>query len=73
VDAQTILPGRKGCSPHMRKGIIPRMQSFGYGNQSHVKGLGKITISFEHSVSNVFLVDSLDYNMLSVSQLCTMG
>jgi hypothetical protein len=57
----------------MRKGIIPRIQSFRYGNQSHIKGLGKIVISSEHSISNVFLVDSLDYNMLSVFQLCTMG
>jgi hypothetical protein len=27
----------------------------------------------DHSISNVFLVDSLDYNLLSVSQLCKMG
>jgi hypothetical protein len=38
-----------------------------------VKGLGKIAISSDHSISNVFLVDSLDYNLLSVSQLCEMG
>jgi hypothetical protein len=38
-----------------------------------VKGLGKIVISPDHSISNVFLVDSLDYNSLSVSQLCKMG
>jgi transposase InsO family protein len=38
-----------------------------------VKGLGKIAISPDHSISNVFLIDSLDYNSLSVSQLCKMG
>jgi hypothetical protein len=38
-----------------------------------VKGLGKIAISPDHSISNVFLVDSLEYNLLSVSQLCKMG
>jgi hypothetical protein len=38
-----------------------------------VKGLCKIAISSDHSISNVFLVDSLDYNLLSVSQLCKMG
>jgi hypothetical protein len=38
-----------------------------------VKRLGKISISSDHSISNVFLVDSLDYNLLSVSQLCKMG
>jgi hypothetical protein len=38
-----------------------------------VKGLGKIAISPDHSISNVFLVYSLDYNLLSVSQLRKMG
>jgi hypothetical protein len=28
---------------------------------------------WEHSISNVFLVESLGYNLLSVSQLCHMG
>jgi hypothetical protein len=47
--------------------------TFGDGNQGLVKGFGKIAISPDHSISNVFLVDSLDYNLLSVSQLCQMG
>jgi hypothetical protein len=38
-----------------------------------VKGLGKIAISLDHSLSDVFLVDSLDYSLLSVSQLCKLG
>jgi hypothetical protein len=46
---------------------------FGDGNQGKVKGQGKIAISSEHSISNVFLVESLGYNLLSVSQLCNMG
>jgi hypothetical protein len=46
---------------------------FGDGNQGKVKGLGKIAITAEHSISNVFLVESLGYNLLSVSQLCHMG
>jgi hypothetical protein len=41
---------------------------FGDGNQGKVKGLGKIAISSEHSISNVFLVESLGYNLLSVSR-----
>ena len=45
----------------------------GDGNQGKVKGLGKIAISSEHSISNVFLVESLGYNLLSASQLCNMG
>jgi hypothetical protein len=39
-----------------------RAITFGDGNQGLVKGLGKIAISPDHSISNVFLVDSLDYN-----------
>jgi hypothetical protein len=47
--------------------------TFRDGNQGLVKDLGKIAISPDHSISNIFLVDSLDYNLLSVSQLCKMG
>jgi hypothetical protein len=55
----------------MRKNKDPqRAITFGDGNQGLVKGLGEITISPDHSISNVFLVD---YNLLSVSQLCKMG
>jgi transposase InsO family protein len=50
-----------------------RAITFGDGNQGLVKGLGKIAISTDHSISNVFLVDSLYYNLLFVSQLCKMG
>jgi hypothetical protein len=58
----------------MRKTMIPKELSHsGDGNQGLVKGLGKIAISPYHSTSIVFLVDSLDYNLLSVSQLCKMG
>jgi hypothetical protein len=42
-------------------------------NQGLVEDLAKIAISPGYSISNVFLVDSLDYNLLSVSQLCKMG
>jgi hypothetical protein len=46
---------------------------FGDWNQGKVKGLGKIAIASEHSISNVFLVESLGYNLLSMTQLCNMG
>jgi hypothetical protein len=44
-----------------------RTITFGDGNQGLLKGLGKIAISPDHSISNVFLVDSLHSNLLSVS------
>ena len=45
---------------------------FANNSQGKVNSLGKIAISTEHSISNVFLVESLNYNLLSVSQLCEM-
>ena len=35
--------------------------------------MGKIAISNDNSIFNVLLVNSLRYNLLSVSQLCEMG
>jgi transposase InsO family protein len=68
------MTGEKRMFSSYEKNHDPqRAMTFGDGNQGLVKGLGKIAISPDHSISNVFLVDSLDYNLLSVSQLCKMG
>jgi hypothetical protein len=40
---------------------------FSDGSQGQVKDLGKTAITPKHSMSNVFLVDPLDYNLLFVS------
>jgi hypothetical protein len=32
----------------------------------------KIDITIDHSISNILLIDFLDYNLLSISQLCEM-
>jgi hypothetical protein len=47
--------------------------AFGGNGGGTVVGLGIIAISINHSISDVYLVESLDYNLLSVSQLCEMG
>jgi hypothetical protein len=68
------MTGEKRMFSSYEKNEDPqRTITFGDGNQGLVKGLGKIAISPDHSISNVFLVDSLDYNLLSISQLCKMG
>jgi hypothetical protein len=68
------MTGKKIMFSSYEKNEDPqRAITFGDGNQGLVKGLGKIAIFPNHSISNVFLVDSLDYNLLSVSQLCKMG
>jgi transposase InsO family protein len=47
--------------------------TFGDNGKGKVKGLGKIAISNDMSISNVTLVESLDFNLLSVAQLCDLG
>ena len=47
--------------------------TFGDNGKDKVKGLGKIAISNDLSISNVLLVESLNFNLLSVAQLCDLG
>jgi hypothetical protein len=57
------MTGEKRMFSCYKKNEDPqRAITFGDGNQGLVKGLGKFVISLDHSISNVFLVDSLDYN-----------
>jgi hypothetical protein len=46
---------------------------FGDNGKGKVKELGKIAISNDLSISNVLLVESLNFNLLSVAQLCDLG
>jgi hypothetical protein len=46
--------------------------TFGDNSQGQVLGFGKIAITTEHSISNILLVESLDYNLLSILELCDM-
>ena len=39
---------------------------FGDNSKGKVKGLGKVAISNDHSISNVLYVASLSFNLLSV-------
>ena len=47
--------------------------TFGDNSKGNVKGLGKVAISNDHTISNVLLVASLSFNLLSVGQLCDLG
>ena len=47
--------------------------TFGDNGKGKVKGLGKIAISNDLNNSNVLLVESLNFNLLSVAQLCDLG
>ena len=46
--------------------------TFGDNGKGKVKGLGKIAIPNDMSISNVVLVESLNFNLLSVAQLCDL-
>ena len=46
---------------------------FGDNSKGEVIGFGKIAPTHDNSITNVFLVETLGYNLLSVSQLCGMG
>jgi hypothetical protein len=46
---------------------------FGNNSEGKVLGYGKIAITTDHFISKFLLIDSLDYNLLSVSQLCEMS
>ena len=73
-----------GCTNHMtgERGMFssysPMMDSnenivFGDNSKGDVIGLGKVAITLEHSITNVLHVDSISYNLLSVSQFCEIG
>ena len=47
--------------------------TFGDNSKGKVQGLGKVAISNDHTISNVLLVASLSFNLLSVGQLCDLG
>ena len=44
--------------------------AFGNGKSGSIVGIGKIGESLSHSIEDVYLVDGLKHNFLSVSQLC---
>ena len=44
--------------------------AFGNGESMTIVGIGKIGESLSHLIDNVYLVDGLQPNLLSVSQLC---
>jgi hypothetical protein len=47
--------------------------TFNDNSQCQILGFSKIAITSEHLISKVLLVESLDYNLLSVSQLYEMS
>ena len=42
-------------------------------SKGNVVGLGKVAITKDLSISNVLLVESVSFNLLSIAQLCDLG
>jgi len=73
-----------GCTQHMT-GYVKMFTSldeevgdhehvtFGDNSKGKVVGLGKVAISKDLSISNVLLVESVSFNLLSIAQLCDLG
>ena len=71
-----------GCSRHMtgdRRNFLSLAAfqggsvAFGGGKSGQIVGIGKIGRSLEHAIENVYCVDGLRHNLLSISQLCDRG
>ena len=47
--------------------------TFGDNSKGKVVGLGKVAISKDVSISNLLLVESVSFNLISIAQLCDLG
>jgi hypothetical protein len=55
------------------KMLMNKIKSLLGNSKGKVQGLGKVAISNDFLISNVLLVAPLNFNMLSVGQLCDLG
>ena len=68
------MTGEKNLFTSIEYDNIPKETIiFGDNSKGKVIGLGKIAFNHENSIINVYLVETLGYNLLSVSKLCGMG
>src|SRR3954467_9003582 len=73
-----------GCTNHMTGGkelfteekltqSSQKYITFGDNNKGKVLGLGKVSILKDKHIDKGMLVQSLGYNLMSISKLCDMG
>ena len=68
------MTGDKDMFHELAKNDDPRKYvTFGDNSKDKVVGLGKVAISHDSSIQNVMLVESLGYNLLSISRLADFG
>jgi len=67
------MTGEKNLFTSIEYDNIPKETIvFGDNSKGEVIGLGKIALTHDNSITNVYLVETVGYNLLSVSQLCGM-
>ena len=68
------MTGEKNLFTSLKTDDIPKEAIvFGDNSKGEVIGLGKIALSHNNSINDVYWVEMLGYNLLSFSQLCLMG
>jgi hypothetical protein len=68
------MTGEKEIFTFFKKNDCPRdTVMFGDNSERKVLAYDKIAINTDHSISKELIVNSLDYNLLSISQLCEMS
>ena len=68
------MTGEKNLFTSIEYDNIPKKTIvFGDNSKGEVIGLGKIAFAHDNSITNVYLVETVGYNLLSVSQLFLMG
>ncbi|XP_070049914.1 uncharacterized protein [Nicotiana tomentosiformis] len=68
VFAEKVTTGREPGNSERKQSTMDHGQKKGY-----ILGVGKIGKSLSHSIENVYYVNDLKYNLLSVSQICDKG
>src|SRR3954466_1528794 len=56
----------------MESSLSPSSKTFADKGKSKVLGLGRVAISRDQHIDKVMLVESLGYNLMSVSMLCDL-
>ena len=68
------MTGEKDLFTSLETDDIPKETIvFRNNNKGGVIGLGKIALTHNNSINDVYWVEKLGYNLLSISQLCLMG
>jgi len=68
------MTGEKNLFTSIEYDNIPKETIvFRDNSKGEVIGLGKIALNHDNSIINVYLIETLGYNLLSVSQICGMG